>query len=263
MQKSIAELYDKIDNNLKYRFMEKFDNLEIFINNTIERYAGLFFSMESLSKNVIFITANEVMSVEEGRILVHEMGHDFEFENAKKNGVTSIWNGIVRTIYPEVCSSFFEYAYINYLIENNIYKEDAILLKRRYLNQVYNFMLYLLIIFNHRNLNIDPEFNIKLENKEIVDYANSILEMMNSSNDLFEIDDKLNFRTPFIYGVGKLLAIYVYDAYKNNSKEFLINFKTTLLEYKDKGIDAFSHLGITYESMIEGKVLKKTLNECK
>ena len=86
------------------------------------------------------------MSVEEGRILVHEMGHDFEFENAKKNGVNGIWNGIVRTIYPEVSSSFFEYAYINYLIENNIYKEDAFVLKRRYLNQIYYFLSYLLII---------------------------------------------------------------------------------------------------------------------
>ena len=108
MQKSIIELYDKIDKNLKYRFMDKFDNLEIFINNTIERYAALFFPVESLSKNVIFITANDVMSVEEGRILVHEMGHDFEFENAKKNGVNGIWDKVVRTIYPEVSSSFFE-----------------------------------------------------------------------------------------------------------------------------------------------------------
>lgn len=263
MQKSIVGLYNEIDENLKYRFMNKFDNLEIFVNNTIERYAGLFFPVESISKNIIFITANDVMSVEEGRILAHEMGHDYEFETAMKNGGNSIWNGIVRTIYPEVSSSFFEYAYINYLIDNNLYREDAIILKRRYLNQIYYFLSYLLIIFNHKNLNIDSEFNITLEDKEIIDYANSLLDMMNSSDERYESGDKLNFRSPFVYGIGKLLGIYVYDFYKNNPKEFLDKFKTSILEYKDTGLDAFRCLGITYDSLIEGKVLKRTIKECK
>ena len=191
------------------------------------------------------------------------MGHDFEFDNASRSGVTSIWNGIVRTIYPEVSSCFFEYAYINYLIENNIYKDDAMILKRRYLNQIYYFFCYLLIIFSHRNLNVDPYFCITLDNEEIIDYANELLTMMNSADNLFKNGDKINFRTPFVYGMGKLLGIYVYDAYKKNPKEFLSKFKTSLLEYKEIGIEAFSRLGITKESLIEGNVLKRTLKDCK
>lgn len=126
-----------------------------------------------------------------------------------------------------------------------------------------NFFSYLLIIFNHKNLNIDSEFNITLEDKEIIDYANSLLYMMNSSDERYESGDKLNFRSPFVYGIGKLLGIYVYDFYKNNPKEFLDKFKNSILEYKDTGLDAFRCLGITYDSLIEGKVLKRTIKECK
>ena len=264
VQKTIVDLYDQIDGNLKYIFSKKFNNSEIFVNNTIKKYAGLFFPLEAVSKNIIFITArNNDMSVEEGRILVHEMGHNFEFENSLTNGYNKVWYSIVRTIYPEVSSSFFEYTYINYLIENNIYKDDALMLKRAYLNQIYYYLCYLLIIFNHRNLRIDPELNIKLDSDEIINYANDLFEAMNVSEEMFEKGEKLSFRVPFIYGIGKLLGIYIYDAYKNNPKDFLANFRVALLEYKNSGMDAFSHLGITYDTMIEGKVLKKELKECK
>lgn len=264
LQRYIIGLYGNIDSDLVYKFDYKLDNNEVFINNSIEdKFVGLFFPIESISKNVIFITTKNKLSIEEGRILVHEMGHNYEIENALKNGVDNIWNKIVRTIYPEVSSSFFEYAYINYLIENNLYKDDAMMMKRRYLNQIYYYLSYALIILSHRELNIDSEFCVKLENSDIVKIANDLLTLMNSSDDRFKIGDRINFRSPFVYGVAKLLAIYIYDAYKNNPKDFLNNFKKTLLCYKDIGIDAFSYLGITRESLVCGSVLKKSLNSCK
>lgn len=263
LQKYIVDFYRTIDKTLILRFKDKFDNSEIFVNNTMDNFYGLFFPMEAISKNIIFITSNDNMSIWEGRKLVHEMGHDFEIENAKKNGVTNIWSGMVRTLFPEVSSCFFEYAYINYLIENNIYKEDAMMLKRMYLNQLLIYLTDALVIFSHSHMKVDLEFNTRLNSQNNVDYGNELLDSINSFDRRYEIGEAIDFRKTFVYSMGKLLAIYVYDSYKNNPKEFLSNFKTTLLEYKDKGMDAFSHLGITYDSLIEGKVLKKTLDECK
>ena len=263
LQKYIVDFYNTIDSSLILRFIDKFDNSEIFVNNTMENFYGLFFPIEALSKSVIFITSSDNMSIWEGRKLIHEMGHDFEIENAKKNGVTNIWSGMVRTLFPEVSSSFFEYAYINYLIENNIYKEDAMMLKRVYLNQLLLYLIDALVIFSHSHMKVDLEFSTRLDNQNNVDYGNELLDSINSFDRKYEIDDVIDFRKTFVYGMCMLLGMYVYDAYKNDSKEFLSNFKKALLEYKDTGMDAFSHLGITYDSMIEGKVLKRAINECK
>ena len=40
------------------------------------------FPIESIDKNIIFFEAYDSMIVDSARILAHEMGHDFEFENA-------------------------------------------------------------------------------------------------------------------------------------------------------------------------------------
>ena len=137
------------------------------------------------------------------------------------------------------------------------------ILKRRYLNQIFEFLSYILIIFSQSKIFIDYEFNVKLQNDEMVEFANSLLEEMNSDDNLYKLGDKLNFRSAFVYGIGKLLGIYVYEAYKDNPKEFLSNFKKVLLEYKNTGIKAFEYLGITSDDLIKGDVLRKTLSQCR
>ena len=66
----------------------------------------------------------------------------------------------------------------------------------------------------------------------VVEYANELLEKMNVSSELYDKEDTLNFRHSFIYGIGKLLSVYIYEEYKNNSKEFLSNFRKVLIDYK-------------------------------
>lgn len=90
--------------------------------------------------------AGENMCLEEARIMVHELGHDFEYNNLYKSGVSDIWDKIARTFYCEVSSSFFEYAFINYLIDNRVYYDDAIKLKRIYLDNIYERLRNILII---------------------------------------------------------------------------------------------------------------------
>lgn len=90
LQKYIVKFLDTLDGSLKWRFKDKLDNTEIIINNTIEKYRGLTFPNEITKKHVIFITTGEEITIDEARVLVHELGHDFEFMNANNNGVTSV-----------------------------------------------------------------------------------------------------------------------------------------------------------------------------
>lgn len=263
IQKNIGKFYKEIDDELVERFRNKLNNVELFVNNNIEFYDGLTFPIESVDKNIIFFKSGEDMCVDDARILVHEMGHDFEFDNLKRTGVDAMWSKLSKTPYVEVASSFFEYAFINYLIDNNIYVDDAKMVKARFLNQMLYFLSYILIIGEINHLNIDYDFTIKIDREEVVSYGDSLLEKMNSSDELYNIGDKLNFRSSFIYGMGRLLAVYLYDSYKNSDKDFLKKFRQVLIKYKDEGIKAFSDLGITDEVLLNGDVLRKTLRNDK
>lgn len=263
MMKYIEEFFNSIDKSLVDRFNHKIDNVEVFINNGLDNYSGLTYPLEFVDKNIILFESDVDMNIDDARVLVHEMGHDFEFENSKRVGIDNIWNKIAKTPYVEVSSSFFEYAFINYLIENKIYLDDALMLKRRFLNQTLYYLIYILIIDKIGSLEIDWDFSIKLNNEDIVNYANSLFEKINLSTDEFEIGSKINFRSAIIYGLGKILGIYAYDIYKENPKEFLSKFRKGLLEYNDIGMDAFYGLGINKDELVDGKVLKKVLRESK
>ena len=259
IQKNIGKFFREIDSNLVERFKYKLENLELFVNQNIGNYDGLTFPIESVDKNIIFFKTDEDMCIDDARILVHEMGHDFEFDNAKKAGVVGAWGQLSKTLFTEVSSSFFEYAFINYLIDNKIYLEDAKMLKGRYLYQLFHFLSYVLIIGEINHVNIDYNFDIKIVDDCVIEYANSLLEKMNVSSEFYDKEDTLNFRHSFIFGIGKLLSVYIYEEYKDNSKEFLVNIRKMLLDYKDNGFESLRYLNIDEEKLMSGDVLRKTL----
>lgn len=261
IQKNIYDFYNKFSIELATIFINKIKNNEILFNDNLLYWDGVFFPIESINKSYILISQKKYQTLDDARILVHELGHNFEFENAKKSGKTNIWNSISKTIFPEVSSCFFEYAFINYLIENNICQEDSIKLKRKYLNQLYDYLSHILIIFSKAEINIDYGFMVKINEINTVEYANELLDIMNSSEKRFTIDDKLSIRTSCIYGIGKLLGIYLYESYKENKIEFLNNFKKSLLEYKDNDFDAFNRVGVSYQDLVKGDTLKKILKK--
>lgn len=261
IQKSIYDFYNELDKELANIFINKIKNNEILFNDNLLYWDGVFFPIESINKSYIIIDNKNEQTLDDARILVHELGHNFEFENAKRSGKTNIWNNISKTIFPEVSSCFFEYAYINYLIENNICLEDSVKLKRKYLNQLYDYLSYILIIFSKIKIDIDYGFMVKMNEINTVEYANELLDMMNSSEERFTIDDKLSIRTSCVYGIGKLLGVYLYESYKDNKIEFLNNFKKSLLEYKDNDFDAFNRVGVSYQDLVKGEKLKKILKK--
>ena len=259
MQEYMTSFYRGIDASLVESFVSKFDISELFIIDNMQGYAGLTYPIDSVNKNIIAFEAGQYMSVDEMRILAHEMGHNFEFDNSRKNGIDTTWSKITKTVFVEVSSSFFEYAMINYLIDNKIYLDDALMLKRRFFNQVLSYLIYVLVIEKIGKLNIDYDFMVEISSEEVCDYANGLLEKMNIGDTLFQVGDRIDFRNSFIYGIGKLMGIYVYEMYKKDEVNFLFRFKQALIEYKNMGIKAFENLGLDEETIVSAKILRRVI----
>jgi len=264
LQKNIGSFLRNVDKSLVDRFKNKLLNDELFLNNNLALgNLGLTFPLELVNKNIIMFSAPYYFTVECAGALVHELGHDFEFENAKMSGDNSVWRKISQTIYIEICSHFFEYAFINYLIDNKIYLEDALILKRRYLSQLFYYLSNVLISLNIDELQIDYSYMALLEKEDEVNYANKLLMKMNSCSELYNIGDKINFKDSFIYSMGRLMSIYLYEIYKENPSEFLSNFRKVLIDYKNNNFESFDKVGITKELMSSGEVLRRVLKETK
>ena len=262
--KYLLDFFKTIDKTMVDRFISKSVNKQLFaIEGGFFNFSGAIYPMESLDKNIIVFNTGENMTIEDAITLSHEMGHDFDYNNLKKNGCVNRLSKTRRTIYFEVASSFFEYAFINYLIDNRIYLEDALMSRRNFLKQIFYYLRDMLILFHINNKGEDEYFEIAIVDDESKDYANGLLEKMNSCSGLFEVEDEIDYEEAFIYGIGGLLGIYLYESYKENPKTFLNDFKLALLEYKDNGIVAFEHLGITKDKLVSGDVLRKVLRQNK
>lgn len=259
VEKYIGMFFKNIDSSMLERFKYKLENLELIIHPQLSQYAGITFPIEAIGKNIIFFETPGDMCVDTARVLSHELGHDFEFENAKKNGATSSWLQLSKTLFIEVSSCFFEYAFINYLIENKIYSEDAKMALGIYLYNLFNYLSHILIIDKITGSKVECDMSIEFGSDSAVEYANELLEEMNVSGKLYEKEDSLNFRDAFVYGIGRLLGIYIYEEYKNNSKEFLSNFRKMLLDYKENGFDSLKYLNIDDDKLYSGDALRRVL----
>lgn len=60
------------------------------------------------------------------------------------------------------------------------------------------------------------------------------------------------------------MAIYLYENYKLDKDNFIQEFKRSFLTYpSNPTLEVFSKVGINYQELKEGKVLKRVLNEYK
>ena len=151
-----------------------------------------------------------------------------------------------------------EYAYINYLLENNIYKEEAKLLLHDYYIELLLNSIYSNIICRITDIEnvFDEELNIDI--KEFNTYLTT-LEKNYNLYDMFA-KDKVSLRDPFIYGFGQLFSIYMYDNYKKDPNYFKKEFSKSLLEYSQtEDMSSFERVGITYDNLVKGDTLNKVL----
>lgn len=222
-------------------------------------YEGVQHSFSLLKDNMIFVSSAYDNTISFYRTLSHEFGHTMETNLYLNNGKSREINNTFNSPFYEVSSSFMEYAYINYLLENNIYREEVKMLLYEYLRELLLNSIYANIISRiyPNNYMFDEELNI-----DINDF-NTYLTTLEGNYNLYGLEkNKVSFRDQYIYGFGQLFSIYLYENYKKDPEYFKKEFNKALLEYSmTEDVSSFKRVGITYEELSKGDILKKVLTK--
>lgn len=263
MQELLFDFLSSYDESLMKDFESKLNNNEIFIGNT-EGYSGITYPIQCLNKNLIFCSPANYNTIYGTQILAHEFGHHYEMSLFNSTGKSCFLDIAYTKPYYEISSRFFEYAFLKYLEENKILTKDVNksidYLLFDLLSRSYNiYLMYLM-----KEVKIDELDNVYIYEKNIVNIANEIQEKINYYSFPSEEGDVIKFRHSFIYGIGDIFGIYLYENYKEDPNNFKKEFKNCLLNYPyGDSIRAFERIGVTPEVLEENKVLKKILDDKK
>lgn len=239
-------------------FRNKFLNCEILTMNTDPSMCGFAFCFPSINKSYMILNDLFDDNLFKYETILHEFGHIFEMQLAQDSNNGILIEKGLETPYTEIASCFFQYAFINYLKENKIYPNYVNQCLDMYYKEVLVFYSMIRVLCEFPDIEVDPDGMLDFLNTDIINYGEKIKEKLNYY-ELFDYEDKFQFRTPYIYGLGHLLSLYLYENYKTNP-DFIDEFKKALLSYPFAGdISAFEKLGITKEELVNGNILKKVL----
>lgn len=241
----------------EYKNMEEKGNIFLV---PIEDYDGQNYSFSILNDTMIFLDQTLNDSVELYGILSHELGHSYEASLYLHNNKIREYDRTINSPFYEVSSSFLEYAYINYLIENNIYKEEGRMLLHDYIMSLLIHSIYSVAICRIPNItvNVDDKMQISIERSKYY------LEGLQKDYNIHAIpgNNKVSLRDSFIYGFGQLFSIYMYENYKKDPKYFIKEFDKALLDYSfSEDISSFKRVGASYEELVRGEALKRVLTK--
>lgn len=259
---SIIEFLNSYDNKLCKMFKDKINNNEIFYSCDLGESYGETSNIDSLRKNFITLTFNERKNVDDGIFLVHEFGHSYEHEVMYNRSMTIKADS---TPFFEISSCFFEYAYMNYLKDNKLLDDNLMTIFDLYYKNLLLFNMDIYTISSYINNNDDIsicEDMINIDEDVWLDIdkiKNKLNFYMFSKN-----REPLNVREAYIYGIGKLFAVILYDSYKNDPNNFRKEFVNSLCNYSlVKDISAFNNLGINEDELVNGNILRKRLEKDK
>lgn len=241
-------------------YKKKINDLEIFCASIGHGYAGLTYPFESLNKTVIFLNG-DIPYIRNAAILMHEFGHSYEYDIMYRCGVENYSSSIDVLPYTEVSSMFFQYAFYKYLKENKIYSDDTDTLLHHYYKLMFAHIYSMNIICNMDFVNINSYGYVPIENENLAKYANWIKEKLNYYDIPSNVGEEFNFKDSFIYGLGGLFSIYLYDNYKDDPNNFRKEFRNALINYQYNGIDAFKNVGVTPDVLLKGDTLKRVLKD--
>lgn len=253
----ISDFLNSLDSSLLVDFDRLINNKEALFLDSLYNEIAFAYSLNNVKSSLLIFNDYfyDKLSIEFATTLMHEFGHRTEF---------SLYNertcciDIKETPLFEISSTFLEYSFLNYLIENNIYKDDAL----KYLNRIKRNLFCHSVDMNvFSTMNVDAgrleescdldEFNKK--RKDIFNSCNYFYPRDNSGHDI---------RNAFIYGLGTIASIYMYDFYKNNPKDFMKKYKTCLLNYPyTKSFDSFKDVGVSEEIVLNGNLIKKLIKK--
>ena len=111
-----------------------------------------------------------------------------------------------------------------------------------------------------KNISIDEEDCVEIEEQHVIDYANSLMNKFNIHSLETVEGDFIGFRDSFVYGIGDIFSLFMYENYKQSPNYFMKELKNMLLTYPyTKNIKEFERLGITKELLTNKKELKRIL----
>ena len=260
--KLINEFFMSFGDDSINEFMNKICDNYYYTSTVSDDYARALFALPVFKKYIVHLNNKYPQNLYFASALAHEMGHAYETELYYKSDSTYLSNKHTDTIFFEVVSSFFEYAFINFLKENRYYKKEIDHELDIYYIRLFEYAFNTYVVCLNGINNIDGNYMILLDNKDKMDRIEELKNMLNYYNNLPNYKDKISVLDSFIYFVGEILAVNLYDKYKDNPKEFMKNFRTALVNYPRSGnIESFEVVGITKDELLSGRVLKRELNK--
>lgn len=258
-QEIIFSFLNNFDPKLQKRLKDKLNNYEMFTGNA-SNHPGITYPIEVLNKNIIYYFSDSGSSIYNAAVVMHEFGHEFEFNNHQMTGRNNSYTNVISTPYYEVSSSFFEYAFIRYLKDNRIYEKDVSIYLTNYYYELLSDICNMSIFNIMDNIDIDDKGDVNIDNVKVSDYADWIKKYLNYYEILSSSNGKINYFDSYIYGIGSLFGIYLYENYRDDPNNFKREFRNALLNYPyNNEISVFERVGITEDNLISGDVLRKVL----
>lgn len=152
--------------------------------------------------------------------LVHELGHAKDFlDVSSKVSKKAQYNYFDKSIYPEVLSTKYEQEFLQFLIDNNIHKEEAQYELAAYFNTYLSFLDSALIYTILPDEYHFEAIKKKVSDMEIYSFTNNYLDTASLEGELSPLND---FTESIEYSYGILLANSIMDS-KGQEERFLIN----------------------------------------
>lgn len=252
----VYSFLDNYDERLYIYFKNKIEDLELLYSDYLDGYEGLTYNIESLNKSYMFLCLGYGNNLNTAGTIVHENGHAYEYSLQNMKNIS--WNSSDTEFY-EVAPCFFEYAFFNYLKDNNIYPKDTKYCINAYFHEMFNSVYRMHLLTKMSDSEICENGYVHFEDYELSKYNEKIKEKLNYY-ELPELHDEINVIESYIYGIGRFFGIYLYDCYKRNPELFKTNFKNALCSYPiNKDITSFESVGINKDELLKCNVLKKEL----
>ena len=224
MGREVYDIYKRVSGNILYT--------PLYGNR------AMLVSFDKLKEDFIVINDKGYFNTDVIMSIVHEIGHLFEIETYR-NSIGNLYRDrSIYTPYFEVSSLFFEYAFINYLKDNDIFGYTSDYLINSYLKHLFIHSYYSNILY--RGIKGD----------------NCLLDRVNFYPDLYLDQD--SYKSNSSYMIGYVMAIYMYDRFKGYDKGFMKDLRECFLKYPYFPLmDTFKEVGGGYDDIMKGDIFKR------
>ncbi len=261
MQDIIKSFFSSIDEDVYKKFKNKSNEYRLLETEYYMEEEGFTLPLEIINDSFITVKKyNGYYDLSFAVTLVHELGHQYELEHLYNQNRLGFKTKSMLTPYYEVSSKFFEYAFLRYLKDNKILEHSTKLSMQEYYQDLYIYNFYMNVISMKSKITTSYG-NVYVDEENIKKYADYIMQKYNFyETSVYNMG--LDCRCSYIYPIGGIFAIYMYEEYQKDKNKFIAELKKTFLEYPNNpSIEVFKNVGVTYDKLKEGKILKKVIKE--